>query len=43
MKVQKMETLIQEAVKKIDHDDLIKLLQKATAKPEIVKTALRFI
>lgn len=43
MQVTKMETLLQTAVNKIDHQDFIKLLEKANQNPGIVKTALRFI
>lgn len=43
MQVQKIETLLQIAVQKIDHTDFIKLLEKANQNPSIVKTALRFI
>lgn len=42
-KVVEIGNLIQFAVTNINHDDLTKLLSKVKAKPEIVKTALKFI
>jgi hypothetical protein len=41
--VQKVGNLIQNAVNKVDQEDIIKLLEKVAKKPGIVKTALKFI
>jgi hypothetical protein len=41
--VQKIGNLIQNAVNKVDQEDIIKLLEKVAKKPSIVKTALKFI
>ena len=41
--VQKVGNLIQNAVNKVDQEDIIKLLEKVAKKPSIVKTALNFI
>jgi hypothetical protein len=43
LKTQKIETLLQAVVNKVDPDDLIKLLQKVNSDPKIVKTALKYI
>jgi hypothetical protein len=43
LKAKKLETLIQGALNKVNHDDFIKLLQKVNEKPSVVKTALKFI
>jgi hypothetical protein len=43
LKAQKLETLIQGALNKVNHEDFIKLLQKVNEKPSVVKTALKFI
>jgi hypothetical protein len=43
LKAQKLETLLQGAVNKADHDALIKLLQKVNEKPSVVQSALKFI
>ena len=42
-KVQKVGNLIQNAVNKVDQEDIIKLLEKVAKNPGIVKTALNFI
>ena len=42
-KVQKLGNLIQGAVNKVSQDDIIKLLERVNANPNIVKTALNFI
>ena len=41
--VQKVGNLIQNAVNKVEQEDIIKLLEKVAKKPSIVKTALKFI
>lgn len=41
--VQKVGNLIQNAINKVDQEDIIKLLEKVAKKPSIVKTALKFI
>ncbi|MFT3737948.1 MAG: hypothetical protein QM786_04265 [Breznakibacter sp.] len=43
LKAQKLETLLQSTINKVDHDDFIKLLQKVNEKPSVVKTALKYI
>ena len=35
--------LIQNAVNKVEHEDMIRLLEKVAKNPKIVKTALKFI
>jgi len=42
-KVHELGNLIQFAVANIDHEDLTKLMSKVKSKPDIVKTALKFI
>ncbi|MDA3906975.1 MAG: hypothetical protein PF484_12965 [Bacteroidales bacterium] len=41
--VQQVGNLLQNAVNKVDKDDMIKLLTKVAKNPNIVKTALRYI
>ena len=41
--VQQMGNLIQNAVNKVDQEDIVKLLTKVVKNPKIVKTALRYI
>ncbi len=41
--VQQMGNLIQNAVNKVEQEDIIKLLTKVVKNPKIVKTALRYI
>ena len=41
--VKKVGNLIQNAVNKVEQDDLIRLLEKLAKNPKIVKTALKFI
>jgi hypothetical protein len=43
LKAQKLETLLQAAVNKADHDALIKLLEVVNKKPSVVKTSLKYI
>lgn len=42
-KAAKLGSLIQKAAKTLDHNDLIKIMEKAVANPSIIKTALKFI
>jgi hypothetical protein len=42
-KVKKVGNLIQNAVNKVDQEDIVKLLEKVAKNPSIVKTALKFI
>ncbi len=41
--VQQVGNLIQNAVNKVEQEDIIKLLSKVAKNPKIVKTALRYI
>lgn len=41
--VQQVGNLLQNAVNKVDQQDMIKLLTKVVKNPRIVKTALRYI
>ncbi|MCT4643612.1 MAG: hypothetical protein N4A74_01400 [Carboxylicivirga sp.] len=41
--VQQVGNLIQNAVNKVEQEDIIKLLTKVAKNPKIVKTALRYI
>ncbi len=41
--VQKIGNLIQNAVNKVEQQDIIRLLEKVAKNPKIVKTALKFI
>jgi hypothetical protein len=41
--VQKIGNLIQNTVNKVEHKDIINLLEKVAKNPNIVKTALNFI
>lgn len=41
--VKKIGNLIQNAVNKVEHEDMIRLLEKVAKNPKIVKTALRYI
>ena len=41
--VQKVANLIQDTVNKVEHKDIINLLEKVAKNPSIVKTALNFI
>jgi hypothetical protein len=41
--VKKVGNLIQNAVNKVEQEDMIRLLEKVAKNPKIVKTALRFI
>jgi len=41
--VQQLGNLIQNAVNKVEQEDIIKLLSKVAKNPKIVKTALRYI
>jgi hypothetical protein len=41
--VQKIGNLIQNTVNKVEHKDIINLLEKVAKNPSIVKTALQFI
>ena len=41
--VQQVGNLLQNAVNKVDQQDMIKLLTKVAKNPNIVKTALRYI
>ena len=41
--VKQVGNLIQNAVDKVDQEDIIKLLTKVAKNPKIVKTALRYI
>ncbi len=40
---QNIGNLLQGAVNKVAYNDIVKLLEKVNQKPDIVKTALRFI
>lgn len=42
-KVQEVGNLIQNAVNKVEQEDIVKLLRKVASNPNIVKTALKFI
>ena len=42
-KVQLLGNLLQSAVNKVEHEDIVKLLKKVAQNPGIVKTALQFI
>lgn len=42
-KVQRVGNLIQNAVNKVEQQDMIRLLEKVASNPKIVKTALKFI
>jgi hypothetical protein len=42
-KIHRLGGLIQNTVNSIDHDDMIKLLEKVKSNPGIVKKALKFI
>jgi hypothetical protein len=42
-KVKKVGNLIQNAVNKVDQEDIVRLLEKVAKNPSIVKTALKFI
>lgn len=42
-KVKKVGNLLQNAVNKVDQQDMIRLLEKVAQNPKIVKTALKFI
>ncbi|MDA3883152.1 MAG: hypothetical protein PF481_07690 [Bacteroidales bacterium] len=41
--VQQIGNLLQNTVNKVEHEDIIKLLTKVVKKPQIVKTALKYI
>ena len=41
--VQQVGNLLQNAVNKVDKEDMIKLLTKVVKNPKIIKTALRYI
>ena len=41
--VQQVGNLLQNAVNKVEQEDIIKLLTKVVKNPKIVKTALRYI
>jgi len=41
--VKKVGNLIQNAVNKVEQEDMIRLLEKVAKNPKIVKTALKFI
>jgi hypothetical protein len=41
--VKKVGNLIQNAVNKVEQEDMIRLLEKLAKNPQIVKTALKFI
>lgn len=41
--IQKVGNLLQNAVNKVEQEDMIKLLEKVVKNPKIVKTALKFI
>jgi len=41
--VQQVGNLLQNAVNKVEQEDMIKLLTKVAKNPKIVKTALRYI
>ncbi len=41
--VQQVGNLLQNAVDKVEQEDIIKLLRKVAKNPKIVKTALRYI
>jgi hypothetical protein len=41
--VKKIGNLIQNAVNKVEQEDMIRLLEKLAKNPQIVKTALKFI
>ena len=41
--VKKVGNLIQNAVNKVEQDDLIRLLEKLAKNPQIIKTALKFV
>ncbi len=41
--VQKVGNLIQNAINKVEQEDMIRLLEKVAKNPQIVKTALKFI
>jgi hypothetical protein len=43
LKVKRMENLLQNVVKKVNHDDFLLLLQKVNDNPSVAKTALKFI
>ena len=41
--VKKVGNLLQNAVNKVEQDDMVRLLEKVVKNPKIVKTALKFI
>ena len=41
--VKKVGNLIQNAINKVEQEDMIRLLEKVAKNPKIVKTALKFI
>ncbi|MCU4176457.1 hypothetical protein [Carboxylicivirga sp. N1Y90] len=41
--VKKVGNLIQNAVNKVEQEDIIRLLEKVAKNPQIIKTALKFI
>ncbi len=41
--VKKVGNLIQNAINKVEQEDMIRLLEKVAKNPQIVKTALKFI
>jgi len=43
LKVKRMENLLQNVVKKVNHDDFLLLLQKVNDNPSVAKMALKFI
>ncbi len=43
LKIKRMESLLQNVVKKVNHDDFLLLLQKVNDNPSVTKAALKFI